>query len=138
MTQCNIQRVRNLKQINYTFRQPHFSGLIQHGLDYISCLKTSSKWLKDSRYHINISGALFKIIISCTKHCGLWKFNNSLVSKERYIQKINNTTNKQVWLDTQQHQNRKDHFGPICFGGFSSTRCYIFSQAEILCNINEI
>ena len=40
----------------------------------------------------------------------------------------NNNNSKQVWVDAQQHLNRKDYYGlnfghKHFFGGFSSTRC---------------
>ena len=42
---------------------------------------------------------------------------------------LGNKLNKHVWVDAQQHYNRKDHFGPnlghknLFLGGFVSTRC---------------
>ena len=45
---CDIWRVRNLKKMQYTFRQKHFLGLIQRRLDYIFISHNFPEAVKDS------------------------------------------------------------------------------------------
>ena len=69
--------------MQYTFRRQHFSDLIQHRLDYI-LISHFNKLKKDS---------------------GLWKFNNSLVSNEDFVQKCT----EQI-QEVKKQLNSQTHF----------------------------
>ena len=92
---CNIWRVINPKQIQYTFRQQYFSGLIQRRLDCIFTSQNFREVVKDSeilctyQLIIQLFFVLFNISINLEsrKDLSLWKFHNSLVSNEDLIQK---------------------------------------------------
>ena len=50
MDLCDIWRIRNPKKKSYTFRQQHFSGLIQPMLDYIFLSLSFQELIKKSEF----------------------------------------------------------------------------------------
>ena len=90
---CDIGRVRNPKKMQYTFRQQHLFGLIQCRLDYVLISRNFQGVVGNSeslgamptdRSALFCSFQHFNKLKVCS---GLWKFNNSLVSNEDFIQK---------------------------------------------------
>ena len=79
--------------MQYTFRQQHFSGLIQRRLDYIFISHNFQEVVKDSEILCVIStdhSALrcsFQHFNKLKSGSDLWKLNSSLVSNEDFIQK---------------------------------------------------
>ena len=102
--------------MQYTFRQQHFSGLIQRRLDYIFISHNFQEVVKYSEILCVMStdhSALFcsfQRFNKLKKGSGLWKFNNSLVSNEdfiqkgtEHIQKVNEQLNSQFIFATKQN-----------------------------------
>ena len=93
---CDIWRIRNPKTKRFTFRQKHFSGLIQRRLDYFFV----SNLLQESVKHTDILASLSSdhspILISLMKCInpsrgrGLWKFNCSLLKNANFVEKMKN------------------------------------------------
>ena len=85
---CDIWRVKNPLEKSFTFRQNHFSGIINRRLDYIfisnKLQQSSNKAIILPAFKINHSSIL--VIISNykkIKHGPVsWTFNNSLISDE--------------------------------------------------------
>lgn len=83
---CDIWRIRNPKKKYFTFRQKHFSGIIQRRLDYLFV----SSNLQETISNVNIMNAFstdhspvfcsFMKGFQYVKGPGFWKFNNSLLS----------------------------------------------------------
>ena len=102
--------------MQYIFRQQHFSSLIQCRLDYNFISPNFQEMVKDSEILCNMSidhSALFcsfQHFNKLKKGSGLWKFNNSLVSNEdfiqkgtEHIQKVNEQLNSQFIFATKQN-----------------------------------
>ena len=91
---CNIWRIRNPKTKQFTFRQKHFSGVIQRRLDYLFI----SNSLQESIGKIEILNSLqsdhspikccFNTTFNYIRGKGLWKFNNSLVENKESVEKM--------------------------------------------------
>ena len=77
--------------MQYTFRQQHFSGLIQRRLDYIFISHNFQEVVKDSEILCALSTDHSDLFCSFQRFNklkkDLWKSNNSLVSNEDFIQK---------------------------------------------------
>ena len=88
---CDIWQIRNPKVKQYTFRQQHFFDFNQRPLDYIFI----SQNLQEIARHTEILKAIstdhspvlcsFQNHNQCQRRPGLWKFNNFLVSNEKYV-----------------------------------------------------
>ena len=93
---CDIWHIRNLKKRRFTFRQNHFSGYIQRRLDYFFVSNSLQEAIKNVDILASFSTDHSPIIITLsklnefTKGKGLWKFNNSLISNEHYVEKMKN------------------------------------------------
>ena len=80
--------------MEHIFREQHFSGLIQRRLDYIFISHNFHGVVKDSKILCAMSTdhsaplCFFQHFKKLKKGSGLWKFNNSLISNEYFIQKI--------------------------------------------------
>ena len=92
---CDLWRVRNPKMKTFTFRQHHFSGLIQRRLDYLFISQKLQESVKKiqilssfSSYHSPIL-ASFVISNVSLRRPGLWKFNNSLVTNAKFVEEMN-------------------------------------------------
>ena len=102
-------RIRNPLKKRYTFRQRHYSGFLQRRLDYFFV----SNALQQSIAKSEIANALFTdhspIIIKISPEIktnlgpGSWKFNNSLLLDNVFVQKmevlINNFLNENGTLE---------------------------------------
>ena len=90
----DIWRIRNPKTKSCTFRQKHFSGVIQFRLDYIFI----SNSLQEIISNVNILNAfstdhypVFCSLIKSLKYSkgpGLWKFNNSLICNNDFVEEM--------------------------------------------------
>ena len=103
---CAIWRIRNPKKKSFTFRQKHFSGIIQRRLDYLFI----SNSLQETISSVDILNAFstdhstfFCSFIKCLKFAkgpGFWKFNNSLICNSDFVDEtkifIDNT---KIFLD---------------------------------------
>ena len=91
---CDIWRIRNPKLKAFTFRQKHFSGIIQRRLDYMLI----SNSLQESVSNLNILNAfatdhspVFCSFIKSSKYKngpGFWKFNNSLILNSDFVEEM--------------------------------------------------
>ena len=100
---CDLWRVRNPKMKTFTFRQRHFSGLIQRRLDYLFIsqkLQESVKKIKIlSSFSSDHSPILASFVISnnvSLRGPGLWKFNNSLVTNAKFVEEMNEHIRKTI------------------------------------------
>ena len=90
---CDIWRIKNPKLKRYTFRQKHFSGIIQRRLDYIFISRSLQEYTKPkilnslSTDHSLIFCSIYNIG-NYAYGPGLWKFNNSLLLNEDYTKKV--------------------------------------------------
>ena len=93
---CDIWRIRNPLEKSFTFRQNHFSGILNRRLDYIFI---SNKLQEFYNKAITLPG--FKtdhssvlVIISNRNEIklgpGLWKFDNSRISDENFTEQLKN------------------------------------------------
>ena len=97
MELIDIWRIRNPPKKRYTFRQRHFSGFLQRRLDYFFV----SSNLQQNIDKAEIANALYTdhspiiIKISPDKKAnpgpGSWKFNNSLLIDDVFVQKMDET-----------------------------------------------
>ena len=93
---CDIWRIRNLKKRRFTFRQNHLSGYIQRRLDYFFVSNSLQEAIKSADILATFSTDHSPTFITLsklnefTKGKGLWKFNNSLISNENYVEKMKN------------------------------------------------
>ena len=93
---CDIWHIINLKRRRFTFRQNHFSGYIQRRLDYFFVSNSLKEVIKSVDILASFSTDHSPIFITLsklnefTKGKGLWKFNNSLISNEDYVEKMKN------------------------------------------------
>ena len=93
---CDIRHIRNLKKRRFTFRQNHFSGYIKRRLDYFFVSNSLQEAIKSVDILASFSTDHSPIFITLsklnefTKGKGLWKFNNSLISNEDYVEKMKN------------------------------------------------
>ena len=91
---CDIWRIRNPKTKQFTFRQKHFSGVIQRILDYLfisNSLQESVGKIENLNSlqsdHLPIK-CCFNTTFNYICGKGLWKFNNSLVENKEYVEKM--------------------------------------------------
>ena len=80
----------------FTFRQRHFSGLIQRRLDYLFVSQKLQESVKKiqilSSFSADHSPILASFVISnnvSLRGPGLWKFNNSLVTNAKFVEEMN-------------------------------------------------
>ena len=91
---CDIWRNRNPKAKSFTFRQNHFSVVIQRRLDYILL----SNSLQETISNVDILNAFstdhppvfcsFIKSLTYSKGPGFWKFNNSLISINNFVEEM--------------------------------------------------
>ena len=93
---CDIWRVKNPLEKSFTFRQNHFSGIINGRLDYIfisnKLQESSNKAIILPAFKTDHSSV--SVIISNYNEIkpgpGLWKFSNSLISDENFTERLKN------------------------------------------------
>ena len=92
----DIWRTRNPLEKSFTFRQNHFSGIINHRLYYIfisnKLQESSNKAImfpasKTNHSSVSVTISNYNKIKSGP---GLWKFNNSLISDENFTERLKN------------------------------------------------
>ena len=91
---CNIWRIRNPKLKRFTFHQSHVSGRIQRRLDYF----LMSNVLQETAIRVDAltsfcsdhSPVVFTITFELNnkRRKSLWKFNESLLSNDQYINNL--------------------------------------------------
>ena len=93
---CDIWRIRNPNVRRFTFRQNHVSGFIERRLDFflISNVLQESIIKTDvlASFCTDHSPILFSLQLKDmpTRGKGFWKFNNSLISNDEYVEKMKN------------------------------------------------
>ena len=100
---CDLWRVRNPKMKTFTFRQRHFSGLIQRRLDYLFISQKLQESVKKiqilSSFSSDHSPILASFVISnnvSLRGPGLRKFNNSLVTNAKFVEEMNEHIRKTI------------------------------------------
>ena len=91
---CDIWRIRNPNSKAFTFRQRHFSGVLQRRLDYLFI----SNNLQESVKNVEILNALstnhsplfcsFLYLTNISIGRGLWKLNNSLILNTIFVNEM--------------------------------------------------
>ena len=85
---CDIWRIRNPKRQNFTFRQNHSTGFIEHWLDYIFVSNCLQEIVNYTDVLPAISNDHFPVLVSLLNDNsdnngrGLWKYNSSLAYDE--------------------------------------------------------
>ena len=112
---CDIWRIRNPNTWNFTFRQNHSSGFIEHWLDYILILNCLQEFVNntDILFAISTDHSPYFISLLSDKSDrngnGFWKFNNSLVHvkkmKKKILKELIIQTN--LWKTPKQSVNLK-------------------------------
>ena len=100
---CDIWRIRNPKSKAFTFRQRHFSGILQRRLDYLFI----SNNMQESVKNVKILNALstdhsplfcsFLNLTNISRGRGLWKFNNSLISNTIFVDEMKTLIQKLIF-----------------------------------------
>ena len=91
---CDIWKINNPKLKRYTFRQKHVSGLIQRRLDYFYISDSKPVSVKSTYVLASLLTDHSPISFSYCKNeernrgRGFWKFNNSLIENEEYVQQM--------------------------------------------------
>ena len=98
---CDIWRIRNPNTWNFTFRQNHSSGFIEHWLEYLLIFNCLQEFVNntDILFAISTDHSPYFISLLSDKSDrngnGFWKFYNSLVHvekmKKKNIERINNS-----------------------------------------------
>ena len=87
---CDIWRIRIPKSKMFTFWQHHFSGISQGRFDYLFI----SNYMQELAKNVKILNqqstnhpplfCSFLNLSNISRGCGLWKFNNSLISNSNF------------------------------------------------------
>ena len=91
---CDIWKIKKPKPKRYTFRQKHVSGLIQRRLDYFYISDSKPVSAKNTDVLASLLTDHSPISFSYCKNeesnsgRGFWKFNNSLIENEEYVQQM--------------------------------------------------
>ena len=91
---CDIWKINNPKLKRYTFRKKHVSGLIQRRLDYFYISDSKPVSVKNTYVLASLLTDHSPISFSYCKNeesnsgRGFWKFNNSLIENEEYVQQM--------------------------------------------------
>ena len=100
---CDIWRIRNPKSKAFTFRQRHFPGILQRRLDYLFVLNNIQESVKNVKILNALStdhSLLFCPVLNLTNISGgrgLWKFNNSLISNNNFVDEIKRLIQKFIF-----------------------------------------
>ena len=100
---CDTWRIRNPQSKTFTFRQHHFSGILQRRLDYLII----SNNMQESAKNVKILNALSKnhSPLSCSflnlsnisRGRGLWKITNSLISNSNFDNEMKTLIQKVIF-----------------------------------------
>ena len=91
---CDIWRVRNPHKKLFTFRQKHFTGIIQQRLDYIFVSNSLQESVKKTEILNALSSDHSPVFCSFVNNdtfargSGVWKFNNSLLFNTEFVKKL--------------------------------------------------
>ena len=91
---CDIWRVRNPHKKLFTFRQKHFTGIIQRRLDYIFVSNSLQESVKKTEILKALSSHHSPVFCSFVNNdafargSGVWKFNNSLLLSTEFVKKL--------------------------------------------------
>ena len=110
---CDIWGVSNPHKKLFTFRQKHFTGIIQRRLDYIfvsNSLQESVRKTEILFYHLIIPPVFCPFVNNDTfaRGSGVWKFNNSLLLDIEFVKKLK-THIKIVKSNFQKKSSFSDH-----------------------------
>ena len=90
---CGIWRVGNPHKKLFTFRQKHFTGIIQQRLDYIFVSNSLQESVKKTEILNALSSDHSPVFCSFVNNdtfahgSGVWKFNNSLLLNTEFVKK---------------------------------------------------
>ena len=100
---CDIWRIRNPKSKTFTFRQQHFSRILQRRLDYLF----NSNNMQESAKNVKILNALstdhfplscsFQDLSNISRGHGRWNFNNSLISNSNFVDEMKRLIQKVIF-----------------------------------------
>ena len=91
---CDFWRVRNPHKKPSTFRQKHFTGIIQRRLDYIFISSSLHESVKKTEILNVLSSDHSPVFCSFVNNdtfvrgSGFWKFNNSLLFNAEFVKKL--------------------------------------------------
>ena len=91
---CDVWRVRNHHKKLFTFRQKHFTSIIQRRLDYIFISNSLQESVKKTEILNAVSSDHFLVFCSIVNNdtfargSGVWKFNNSLLLNTEFVKKL--------------------------------------------------
>ena len=111
---CDIWRVRNPHKKLFTFRQKHFTGIIQRRLDYIFVSNVLQESVKKTEILNALSSDHSPVFCSFVNNdifargSGVWKFNNSLLLNTEFVKKLK-THIKTVKSNLQENSYFSDH-----------------------------
>ena len=111
---CDIWRVRNPHKKLFTFRQKHFTGIIQRRLDYIFVSNVLQESVKKAEILNALSSDNYPVFCSFVNNdifargSGVWKFNNSLLLNTEFVKKLK-THIKTVTSNFQENSYFSDH-----------------------------
>ena len=111
---CDIWRVRNPHKKLFTFRQKHFTGIIQRRLDYIFVSNVLQESVKKTEILNALSSDHSPVFCSFVNNdifargSGVWKFNNSLLLNTEFVKKLK-THIKTVKSNLQENSSFSDH-----------------------------
>ena len=100
---CDIWQIRNPQSKTFTFRQCHFSGILQRGLDYLFIPNNMQELAKNVKILNSLStdhSPLFCSFLSLSnisRGRGLWKFNNSLISNSNFVDEMKTLIQKVIF-----------------------------------------
>ena len=120
---CHIWTITYTKTKRFTFRQKHFSGLIQRSWDYFFVSNILQEFLKHTDIFASLSSVHSPILVSLMKSFipergrRLWKFNCSLPHNVTFIEEMKNhltaslknfdeenIRNRQIWWELLKYE----------------------------------
>ena len=111
---CSVWRIKSPTRKSYSFRQNHYSGIINRRLDYIFILNKLQESSNDTDLIAAFKTDHSSVLITISNYNffipgpGPWNFNNSLINDEiftntfkSFIQNMINELNTNPSLDNQ-------------------------------------
>ena len=109
----DIWRVRNKAAKKYTFRQSHYSGILQRRLDYIFASNSMQYSIKNVEIgtaflsdHSPVKMTVLEPKNNIKRGSGYWKFNKSILHDPVFVQNIKNTTSELVQEQASSRQKQ--------------------------------
>ena len=100
---CDVWRIRNPQSKTFTFRQRHFSGILQRTLDYLFILNNIQESAKNGKILNALSTdhsssfCSFLNLSNISRGRVLWKFNNSLISNSDFVDEMKTLIQKVIF-----------------------------------------